>query len=249
MRFNGSHIVVERPGAEVRLLMFHHAGGSAMSYLPLARALPQECEPVLFELSGRGMRPEVAPPGDFRAALDDLLPAVVSVVDRPVVVFGHSLGALLAHSLVSSLPAEQRKLVRAVVVSAFTSPTDALAEADPLVVRSRAQLLAELESRGGCPPELFEDDELREHAITLLGHDLHLADTYVVAPPWDGDVDYHVWYGRQDEHLDVDAVERWEASTPRPPVVRGFRGGHFYLDGGQEAKTALSRVVRSALHE
>lgn len=241
MRFNDTHLVVERPDAPVRLLMFHHAGGSAMSYLPIARALAAECEPVLFELPGRNMRSDTPPPPDFSAAVADLLPAVTAAVDRPTVVFGHSLGALLAHSLVSHLP--DPALVRTVIVSAFTSPVDALAEADPAVVRTREQLLEELESRGGCPPELFEDAGLLEQAITLLGHDLHLADTYVEAPPLSGEIEHHVWYGRQDRHLSLEALERWEKSTPRPPVLRGFRGGHFYLENA-EVLTALRRLLQ-----
>jgi surfactin synthase thioesterase subunit len=241
MKFNDTHLVVERPDATLRLLMFHHAGGSAMSYLPIAQTLPPECEPVLFELPGRNMRPNSPPPPNFSAALEDLLPAVTAAVDRPTVVFGHSLGALLANSLVSHLP--EPGLVRTVVVSAFPSPTDALAEADPSIHRSRAQLLEELRTRGGCPPELFDDADLLEQAITLLGHDLHLADTYVAAPPLHGDVDYHVWYGRQDQYLSVAALERWERSTPRPPVLRGFRGGHFYLES-PEVMTALRRLLR-----
>lgn len=241
MKLNGSHVLVPRPDASVRLLVFHHAGGSAMSYLPLARALP--CETVLFELTGRGMRPDIAPPADFRAAVSDLLPAVASVIDRPTVVLGHSLGALLAHSLVGSLPADLQALVRTVVVSAFTSPVDQLGRVSPSLVRSRASLLEELRGRGGCPPEVFEDAELLERAVALLGHDLHLADTYVEAPPVSAEIDYHVWYGRQDAYLEVDELERWAESTPRPPAVRGFRGGHFYLDQNPEPVGLLRSLV------
>ncbi|OLR91876.1 thioesterase II family protein [Actinokineospora bangkokensis] len=247
MRFADTHVLVERPDAAVRLFVLHHAGGSAMSYLPLAQAMPESCEPVLFDLPGRGTRTGTPPPADFRSAVDDLLPDLAALLDRPAVVFGHSLGALLAHGLLGALPPDRREQVRAVVVSAFTSPTDAAAEAThpagPFLVRSRPRLLDELRDRGGCPPELFEEPELLEEVVTLMGHDLHLADTYPGSPVPTGDVDYHVWYGRQDDHLDVDAVERWALSTPHPPHVRGFRGGHFYLDGNPEVTAALARLV------
>lgn len=247
MRLAGSHLVLERPGATQRVLLFHHAGGSAMSYLPLAQQLPPWCEPCLFELPGRGMRAAEPPAPDFLTTVERLLPDVDSVIDRPVVVIGHSLGAILAHSLVASLPPQRRALVRAVVVSAFASPADAARAAShpdaPFQVRSRDELLAELRDRGGCPPDVFDDPELRELAVTVLGHDLHLADTYVPPEPVAIDAGYEVWFGRDDRHVMLEELRRWAAATARPPRLRDFRGGHFYLSQEPEPAEALGELV------
>lgn len=247
MRLVDSHLVVERPHATLRVLVIHHAGGSAMSYLPLAQGLPGSCEPCLFELPGRGMRAAETPAPNYRAAVADLTPQVAAAIDRPVLVVGHSLGAILAHGVVSALPPARRDLVRAVVVSGFASPTDtaraARHPAAPFVVRSRNDLLAELRDRGGCPPDVFADPDLLELTVTVLGHDLHLADTYLPSPPADLDAAYHVWYGRDDRTLTEDELRRWAADTPHPPVLRAFRGGHFYLSQRPEPALALADLA------
>ncbi len=246
MKLSEGKVVLERPHAAVRVLLFHHAGGSAMSLLPLARSLPEDCEPVLFELGGRGTRVTEGFAQDFDEAVGFLKPSVAQLIDRPVVFLGHSLGALIAHSLACGLDEPQRDLLRAVVVSSIHSPRDAAAEATrparPFVVRTRDDIRGELEERGGCPPEVFEDDELVEHAITLLGHDLHLYDTYQAPPRSLGDVPLHVWYGRDDRFLDGDAMARWSGDD-----VRTFRGGHFYLLQQKEPQRALDELLQEVI--
>ncbi|MGH3511833.1 MAG: thioesterase II family protein [Pseudonocardiaceae bacterium] len=247
MKLLGTHVVLGPEDAAVRVLVFHHAGGSAISYLPLARQLLPDSQTCLFELPGRGIRAGEAPLTDFTTAVKHLLPEVAAVIDRPVFVVGHSLGAILAHSLVCGLPSSQLSLVGAVLISAFTSPDDAARLAahpsEPFVFRSRGQLLRELVDRGGCPPEIFEEPDLLELTITLMGHDLHLADTYLAPTPLSRDIDYHVWYGRDDAFLDAAEVRRWEASTPKPPTIREFPGGHFYLGQLSDPPIALRRLV------
>jgi surfactin synthase thioesterase subunit len=242
-----------RPGAALRLLVFHHAGGSATSFLPVAQAMPEQYESCLFELAHRGMRSEEPAAADYPAAVRELLPEVTELVDRPVLLLGHSLGALLAHSLIAELPAERRALVRGMLVSSSQSPTRAAAEAShppaPFVSRTREGLLAELHGRGGSPPDLFEDDELLDHAVELIGYDLHLADTYVAPPRLTDPVEYHIWYGRDDPYLGPDDAEQWGLSTAEEPQIRSFRGGHFYLSQKPEPRLALQKLAAAVAAE
>ncbi|MBX7549170.1 thioesterase II family protein [Streptomyces sp. NPDC055966] len=236
--------------ALTRLLAFHHAGGSATAYLPFVRGLRAETESLLFGLPGRDEGEEALRPTDFEDAVDRLAPDFRAAVDRPCVVFGHSLGGLLAHRLVGTLPDDRRALVRTVVVSASASPRHAAAAATmpaaPFVSRTRASVLEDLRRFGGCPPELFEDPELVAHFVDVLGHDLHLADTYT---PGGGDhrgVPYQVWYGTEDETSATDALSDWADCGPDPVVVRGFPGGHFYLFERPDAGSALQELLHKA---
>ncbi|WP_216216091.1 thioesterase II family protein [Amycolatopsis aidingensis] len=248
MKLGAGQLVLENPGARLRVLLLHHAGGSAMSLLPLAKRLQADCEPVLLELPGRGLRSAEPPAPDFAAALEVLLPEVTAAVDRPTLILGHSLGALIAHSLAVGLPERERERVRAVVVSAFPAPAVAARvathPAEPFRVRTREQLLVELQDRGGCPPEVFEDQDTLEHAVTLMGQDLHLADTYRPPPAGAGNAAaYHVWFGRDDPHLAPEELQEWAAATGLPPIIREFPGEHFYLLRSEQAGQALRALV------
>jgi surfactin synthase thioesterase subunit len=250
VRFERSHLALDRSPAEARALFFHHACGSATSYLPIAQALPQTCEPALFELAGRGMRDTEPYAADFKSAVLGLMPDVVALADRPIVLFGHSLGGLLAHNLLNLLPERARSQVKAVVVSASYAPDEAAANAShppsPFQVRTREQLISQLRSRGGCPPDMLEDQDFVEHALTVFGQDLHLADTYSLPHGAVADVPYHVWYGAEDPYLTTAHAERWARCVPKVIEIRGFRGGHFYLLNHDRATAALSRLVAEA---
>jgi surfactin synthase thioesterase subunit len=76
--------------AELKLLMFHHAGGSAAAMLQLTRQLPGTVEATAFELAGRGVRMSEPAASTFAEARDELLHKVRESLDRPTVIFGHT---------------------------------------------------------------------------------------------------------------------------------------------------------------
>ncbi|MGO4754155.1 thioesterase II family protein, partial [Streptomyces sp. 2MCAF27] len=106
------HLLIGDPRSPLRVLFFHYAGATALSMLPLARALPPGCAAVAFELDGRGELTDAPPVRSFDDAVKRLRPAFRSWLDRPAVVVGHGLGALLAHALVSARPGERRGHIR-----------------------------------------------------------------------------------------------------------------------------------------
>lgn len=245
-----SYLRVGEEDAPVRLLAFHHGGGSALSFLPLARKLPSTCEAFLFELSGRSGEADQRPAANFSAACARFAADAVELVDRPTIVVGHSLGALFAHHVACLLPAEQRELVHAVIVSA-SRPAVSIAETAsmpdrPFVVRSEKSLLDDLRTFGGVQPELLDDPEFVEIAVALLGHDLHLADTYTPLPGGPTALPHQVWYGTDDATLSPRERARWDESCATPPVHRGFPGGHFYLYERPEPEIALGELVAAA---
>ena len=88
-----------REGAALGLLCFHHAGGGAYGYRPWARRLRAEVELVAVQLPGRENRLGEALLHDADAVLDGLIRALEGALPRPYAMFGHSLGAMLAHRL------------------------------------------------------------------------------------------------------------------------------------------------------
>nr|AHB38504.1 EpnB [Streptomyces hygroscopicus] len=237
------------PGADapVRLIAFHHAGGSASSFLPVLKELPDDCGGFLFELGGRFGESESAPAADFHSAYERFLPDFLRLVDRPTVVIGHSLGALFAHNLVAALPPDRAALVKTLVVSASKGPVVAAGEASmpaaPFLVRSASSVMEDLRTFGGTAPEFLEDPEFAEAAVSQLGHDLHLADTYILPPGPPSRVPYLVWYGLDDFTLAEADRLAWSESCAQQPDHEGFPGGHFYLFDRPEPAVRLRELT------
>lgn len=254
VRWIDGHVVCGPTTAPLRVLMLHYAGGSAASMLPIARRLPDRVETISLELDGRGERSARNPPETFDHAVRQLLPAFQRWIDRTTVVVGHSMGALLAHAAVTALPAGQAALVCDLILSGSRSPTTTSAVAThpaaPFLNRSAPDLAAELRTYGGCPPELFSDNEMLALAVSRLGQDLHLVDTYRdPGVPATTAATNHIWVGRDDPWLTDEEPARWAASTPSTPNIRSFDGGHFFLTQEREPARVLGDLVDSRLED
>ncbi|MEU5976533.1 alpha/beta fold hydrolase [Streptomyces sp. NPDC047315] len=241
------HVAWGAEDAPVRMVLLHYAGGSAASMLPLARNLPRTCHVVLPDLND-----PADPAHTFTAAVTRLLPRIAELLDRPTVVLGHSMGALMAHAVIEALPDDRRRHVTDVVLSGSRSPatTSSIATFPPaaFTTRTRAELAADMSRYGGCPPELFTDPQLLHLAVTKLGHDMQLIDTYRTpvgraAGAGPTGPAYHVWYGHDDTEASEAEARRWAGALPRPPHLRGFPGGHFYLLEHAQAGQALHHLT------
>jgi pimeloyl-ACP methyl ester carboxylesterase len=93
------------------LVMFHGVGRRGIDFLPLAPALATRWHLHLIDHRGHGGSGRA--PGRYRVVdhVEDAL-TVLNWLDRPAVLFGHSLGALVAAGAAAGRP----ELVRAVVL-------------------------------------------------------------------------------------------------------------------------------------
>jgi surfactin synthase thioesterase subunit len=240
-----------RKGTRLRLLCFHHAGGSALSFSPFIHHLPSDVELAFFELPGRGIQADRAFLPDFISARDYLLEGVRELTDRPVIIIGHSLGALLAHAVAVSLPAEQIGFVRKVIISGSRSPACVAALAthpkQPFIIRTRQSIAADLLRIGRDIRVLLTDPELLEQAITATGHDFHLLDTYCRPNTPPQDLSLELWLGRTDPAVPLEEADLWSTETLRPLEIRIFDSSHFFLFDHPAPKKRLREIVEENL--
>jgi len=88
--------------ASHRLILLHHAGGSAAVFNSLVKALPEWIEPIPMELPGRGRRWRAPLLTDVDEAVADLAEGVAGLTGG-FAVLGHSLGAYLGLALAARL--------------------------------------------------------------------------------------------------------------------------------------------------
>ncbi|MCB5165686.1 alpha/beta fold hydrolase [Streptomyces bambusae] len=140
-----------RPDAERRLVCFPHEGGVASFFARWAEALPgTEVHAACYP--GRAERAAEPCATDVRHLAGDLARAVRPLADRPLVLFGHSLGAWIAFETARELEAAGSRVCALVVSGApapqtrrtpGTAPGLAGGEFAPAPADSPAPLLAE----------------------------------------------------------------------------------------------------------
>src|SRR4029077_2626378 len=89
--------------AELRLLCFHHAGGSASMYRHWPRLLPPSIEPIAVQLPGRADRFGEPAFDRMVSLVDELVEVLKPLLDRPFACFGVSMGSRVAWTLTHAL--------------------------------------------------------------------------------------------------------------------------------------------------
>lgn len=216
--------------AKALAVCFPFAGGGAAFYRPwidTARTHGLALLPV--ELPGRGLRQGEALLRQARAVAEALGPALRNRLDRPFLLFGHSLGALLAFETARHLRRRYALLPDVLIVSGRHAPDDARDPASHRHALPLPDLAQELSGLNGTAPEVLEHAELMAVLAPMLRADFAMTELHRhdVEPPLECAL--LVMAGRDDPEVSRDEMASWSRHG-----VGGFRqvtlaGDHFYL--------------------
>jgi surfactin synthase thioesterase subunit len=218
-------------------------------YLRWRRFLPPWVRIVPVELPGRGARMGEAFVEDFDAMVARICTEQAEAMRGDFAIFGHSMGAQLAHGVARRRQASRRPMPRALLVSGSAAPS----RRDPERFAGGEDddsLIAELRKQGGTPEEVFASDELMRITLDTLRADRrvcrsHDARATAVAPPLPLPV--HAFAGRQDD-IEVPAMAAWSKETAGVFTLDWFEGGHFFLRQREtEFLAALARHLTTHL--
>lgn len=214
--------------AKFSLLCLPCAGASATMYLRWRRFLPPWVHIVPVELPGRGARMGEAFCENYDALVARLCQEQAGAMGGEFALFGHSMGALLAHGVTRRLQSLQRPLPRALLVSGCAAPS----RRDPERFaggEDDAALIAELRKQGGTPEDVFASDELMRITLDTLRADRRVCRSHVHAigePPLRLPV--CAFAGRQDD-IEASAMAAWSHETADIFTLDWLEGGHFFL--------------------
>jgi medium-chain acyl-[acyl-carrier-protein] hydrolase len=232
-----------QPAAEVSLVAFAHAGGGPLTFQRWADGLAPRVELWHATLPGRAGRSREPFPREWPALVDELATAIVREVPTPIVLLGHSLGALLAFEVA-------RRLTSAgvgpshLLVSGCACPGSAVAMALP---STDDELLCRIELiYGRVPDPVRASQEVLDHFLPILRADLELARAYVLRPGVMLRCPITAMTGGADPIVPASELEGWRGLTRAGCELCVLPGGHFALLDHESAVLAkiLSRPVR-----
>ncbi|WP_165988998.1 thioesterase II family protein [Streptomyces sp. YIM 98790] len=220
-----------RPGAALRLVFLPHAGGAASFYRPLARALPGHIEPVAVQYPGREDRRDEEPCPAMEELADALAEALGELSGKPLWLFGHSMGASVAHEVARRLAARDGPRPGRLIVSGRPGPARQRPAGKHL---DDDRMWADVCGMGGTDARLLEMPELRAMVLPTIRADYRLIETYRAGRGTDLDIPVTACFGDRDPEVGREDAEAWQAVTTGPFEVRCFPGGHFYLRNDSE---------------
>ncbi|MCR6488779.1 alpha/beta fold hydrolase [Amycolatopsis sp. OK19-0408] len=222
--------------AATALVCLPHAGGSASFYFPLARALAPAIDVLAVQYPGRQDRRH-EPNIDSLGELADRVADAVALLDgQPVVLFGHSMGALLAYEVAL-------RMGDAGPAHLFASGRRAPSRYrdDRFHLMSDRDVLAHVRRLGGPGSELLDDPEIQSMVLPLFRNDYRAVETYRHDPVAVLDCPVTVLNGDRDTLVSSEEAQAWAGHTRGPSDIVVLPGGHFYLADHTERIAQLLR--------
>jgi pyochelin biosynthetic protein PchC len=213
---------------DVRLICFPHAGGSASAFFRLSATLPPWVQVWAAQYPGRQERrrePAFTNVPDLARALAQVL---ADRQDRPYILFGHSMGAVVGFELALAMARSGLRGPELLVASGRRAPSTPRVET---VHRLDDRGLAdELRVLSGTDPAFLQDPELWQMVLPVLRADYQAVETYRAAPNSAVACPITALVGDHDPRTTIDEARAWQGHTVAEFDLRIFAGGHFFLD-------------------
>ncbi|MFI5980634.1 thioesterase II family protein [Streptomyces sp. NPDC051555] len=223
--------------AGVRLVCFPHAGGAASYFFQVSRQLASVADVLAVQYPGRQeRRKEPFIPGITELA-DVLVAELRQWTDRPLALFGHSMGALVAYEVARRLEQEGIKPV-ALFASGRGAPS--LSRDEGVHLRDDEGLLDKMRELGGTAGALLEDPDVVEMLMPAIRNDYRAVETYRHTPGPPLACPLVVFTGDADPQVTVAGAQAWDAFSTGDFELNTYSGGHFFLDA--HAAHVLGRI-------
>ncbi|CAL9400264.1 alpha/beta fold hydrolase [Streptomyces sp. Tu 3180] len=213
-----------------RLLCLPYAGGSASFFHSWGHAFGDDVEVLAARYPGRQER--IAEPclESMEEMADAVTAAVLPLLDKPLALFGHSMGASLAYEVAVRLERRHGFCPSLLLVSAQRPPHGQRPRTAHL--DGEESVLAEVRRLGGTDAELLDDPDLRDLVMPALRADFAVVGRYAENGPRPAvPVRCPVvgYVGDRDPNVTVDEVAAWADVAPKGFDLKVLRGDHFYL--------------------
>ncbi len=212
----------------MKVILLPYAGSTKKSFLPLIQELKKNFEIIYIEFSGRGERNNEKQYTSFSEMVEDVYLKILESLadDQPYILFGHSLGAILAYICAGKIAESNRKRPKQLVLSGRDSPD--------YEYNKFVHNMTKLEFKNYLNSISFSRNKILD--MPRIG-DLYLNRIYSDYRCMEGyekknynyllDVPISVFYGKRDNT--IKDVHDWSNYSTRKVSFFEFTGDHFYL--------------------
>ncbi|MEO7497448.1 MAG: alpha/beta fold hydrolase [Massilia sp.] len=225
---------------QCKLYLFPYAGGSAAVFRQWSGYFEAGVELTGIQLPGHGSRMMETAETDYRVLVRDICDAILDDCGATrFAMFGHSMGALLAHYVALEMAQRGASQPECLFLSGCKAPHLPRERRDAARM-SDADFVDELRRLDGTPAQILDNAELMALMLPTIKADFVLLDRWYEdlgpAPASPAlSVPIIGMSGRRDIHCTDTDIDAWQSHTHGPLETMQYSGGHFFLQS-QEAR-------------
>ena len=215
---------------KIQLFCLPYAGGSANIYSKWIGRSKDSVEVYPIELSGRGRLHRKPLYDSVKDIVDDISERIIEILDKnsDYILFGHSLGGILAYELISKLLDKGIKEPFKLFISATKSPN--FMDKETTYNMSNTEFRNQISKLGGTPKEVLENDELMDIFTPILRADFKAFETYKMKNNYKKlNCDISLIFGTNDL-IGKREIQNWSDYTNGDVSLNEIKGGHFFIN-------------------
>ncbi|MFE0178421.1 thioesterase II family protein [Streptomyces sp. NPDC059002] len=229
----------------VRLVCLPHAGGSASFFHPFSAALAPHVDTYAVQYPGRQDRRNEPCVDTVPELADRLFDVLKEWQDRPLALFGHSMGATLAFEIAVRMEERLGTSPAALFLSGRRAPSHFRTEL--VHERDDEGVLAELAAQGGTDMRLLRDPDVLAMVLPSIRSDYRAIETHRADPDASVTCPVTVLTGAKDGKVTAAEAAAWQRHSRGAFALRTFPGGHFFLNDHRDTVVDLIRTTLRGL--
>ena len=238
------------------LFCIPYAGGSASSLAGIANLINQDGLEIYFvELPGRGRRIKEPFPTSLDEVIEDISEKIkekLSNKNQRFIIWGHSMGAILALFISHKLKNEHHLLV-GLIVSGMKAPTSRIKSTEQSLSREQRNqlLLSMLPIKHERNRQASTFLKIQERRTQIMDMDIALVEEFAFNK-WEEiliDAPIAVLVAKKDEiYSDPNCYQEWKFHTKVHADFYAIDGGHFFMfQDPIKTSNLLNKVISNLL--
>lgn len=234
------------PHALARLFCLPFAGGGASIYRSWGKELAPTIEVCPIQIPGRENRFSETAHRDIKT----LAPAIASqlqfYLDKPYIIYGHSMGALISFEVLRILQDKGQPLPHIAILGAHRA-AHLPPKRKPMSELDDGAFISKLTTFGGFPREVLESQELLQFVMPTLRADFTLCDGYQHEQSEPIDCPLVMIAGEHDTEVAPQDMQPWDVHSTQPARLISLDAGHFFLKTHQAELMQIIRQCASSI--
>lgn len=210
----------------MKIFAFPYAGGDSYCYRDYQKKMAH-IPFITLSLPGRGKRFGEPRIDSIDGMADEAIKQFQLASAQDFIFYGHSMGSLIAYCTAIKLRALNLNQPKLLLFSGRKGPSLNTGKGNRHKLPTK-EFRSELESLGGCPKEVLQNQELMEIFEPILRSDFKAVETYQYVPTKPLDQKITLFHGKGD-HFTKEDILTWQLESSQPIEYHEFDGGHFFI--------------------